>query len=219
MRAVDRRCTRGAVPSPPQSAEGESVADHHILPAGKRRATLRAMGVPVDDEDPVPGGSLTRSPEDRLQTLQTHGIFPSPAAVQELWSHVGRRRYPAAWEGRPLEKIGYAVCWGTPRKALCGGHRCGRSLGEYRPYRALDEYGIVENTLRNRDRFSDAVLASGEWQPLQRPWAWLDGEARGCAANTTAKFWCSGCKEYRARNLYKLGRRLFEDDTATSFLV
>ena len=174
----------------------------------------------VEQHAPVVlGGSLTRSPTGRLQTLQTHGLYPTPVGVQQVWSHVRRRRYPAAWEGQPLASAGYVIEWSEPRKLTCGGPRCRRSLGEYVAYHARDEYGIVENTARTYEMVAGLGEAPGARQARTRPRLSLEGEAHGHAARTRALFWCGNCKRYRRRNLAALGKALFADDGPNAFIV
>ena len=108
---------------------------------------------PTEASPVVLGGSLTRSPEGRLQTLQTHGQYPSPQGVQQVWSAAKRRRYPDAWDGQALARVGYTIEW-EPREISCG--KCVRSLGRYVAYRTRhqaevdEETGVVEDTSRAR---------------------------------------------------------------------
>jgi hypothetical protein len=172
----------------------------------------------------VLGGSLTRSPEGRLQTLQTHGMYPSPQSVQEVWSNTTRRRYPKAWEGQRLEPHGHTIEW-EPRAIACGS--CGHSLGTYAAYRVIyadatirGEQGVVEDTARRYER--QAQLARGQAGsrgPRARPRFWLTGEIGRRAAKTTACFHCPGCQRDYERNLARLGQRLFESRRESAYLL
>jgi hypothetical protein len=186
---------------------------------------LGAVGKSAGDKRRAPlprGGALTRSPEGRLRTLQTHGQAFTPAIAQEVWSAARRRRYPRAWDGRPLEAVGYAVEW-QPGELACGA--CGRSLGRYAAYRTrhpvggvVEEVGLVEDTARRYERQAAlAVGVPGGRGPRPRPRFWLEGKACLRAAKTTACFRCPGCgREYR-RNLARLGEQLFERPGPTAF--
>jgi hypothetical protein len=177
-----------------------------------------------DPEQPlVLGGSLTRSPEGRLQTLQTHGMYPSPQGVQEVWSSATRRRYPKGWEGKPLESVGHVIEW-EPRAIACGA--CGHSLGTYVAYRARrsddrarGEQGVVEDTSRRYEQQANLTRGSGARRPRPHARFWLEGEIGRRAAKTTACFRCSGChREYR-RNLSRLGGQLFQHPSGEIFLL
>jgi hypothetical protein len=190
----------------------------------------RALPIPVDtgndsdrDQSPVMGGSLTRSPEGQLQTLQTHGMYPTPPTMQDVWTNACRKRYPQAWEGEPLAAVGYTIEW-QPRPVACG--NCGRSLGSYVGYRIrrldghLDrEQGIVENTSRRYETGITVARGSGSRHSRTRPRFWLEGEIARRAAKTAACFRCPGCtKEYR-RNLSRLGHQFFEAPEGETFLL
>jgi hypothetical protein len=169
------------------------------------------------------GGSLTRSAEGRLQTLQTHGQYPSPMSVQEVWTNASRRRYRKAWEGQPLGPVGHVIEW-EPREIACGA--CGRSLGGYAGYRVRypdgqlhREQGIVEDTSRRYERSAATPRGAGTRGPRSRPRFWLDGEIGRRAAKTAACFRCPGCKSEYRRNLARLGRQLFEQTNTGAFLL
>lgn len=145
----------------------------------------KTFPIPVDIGDksgrgrsPVMGGSLTRSGDGQLQTLQTHGMYPTPQTVQDVWTNATRKRYLKAWEGEELADVGYKIEW-EPRNVACG--ECGRSLGSYVGYRirypewpprprAWDRGGH-EPSLRNRHH-SRARLGIA---PLQRTASVLAG--------------------------------------------
>jgi hypothetical protein len=172
----------------------------------------------------VLGGSLTRSADGRLQTLQTHGIYPSPQVVQDVWTSASRRRYPKAWEGQPLEQAGYVIEW-EPRKIACG--KCARSLGDYVAYRVRypedrlqGERGIVENTSRRYERQTEIARGQAASRgPKSQPRFRLEGETGRRAAKTAACFHCPACgRDYR-RNLARLGAQLFEHPSGSAFLL
>jgi hypothetical protein len=160
-----------------------------------------------------------------LHTLQTHGIYPSPQTVQQIWSNSSRRRYPKAWEGAPLDPIGYTLEW-QPREIACG--HCGRSLGEYVAYRAAlsgqaglhQECGFVERTTRHYQSYVEtAPRQAGRRGPRLNPRFWLEGEVGRRASKTTACFRCPGCKRQYRRNLARLGDTLFDDKPESTFLL
>jgi hypothetical protein len=174
-------------------------------------------------EDPVLGGSLTRSPEGRLQTLQTHGIYPSPQGVQEVWTSAKRRRYRKVWEGQKLEPVGYVIEW-DPRKIACGA--CGRALGAYAGYRICypdgrvhEEQGIVEDTTRRYERDASSGSGAGSRGPRSQPRFWREGEVGMRAARTTACFRCPGCKKKYRRNLARLGAQFFARSEGEVFVL
>lgn len=172
----------------------------------------------------VLGGSLTRSPQGRLQTLQTHGMHPSPQCVQELWSNTTRRRYPKAWEGQSLGEAGYTIEW-EQREIACGA--CGRSLGRYVAYRTVHpsgeahrERGVVEDISRRYER--QAELARGQAAsrgPRANPRFHIEGEIGRRAAKTTAHFRCPGCGREHTRNLARLGEALFTSRPDAAYLL
>jgi hypothetical protein len=169
------------------------------------------------------GGSLTRSPEGRLRTLQTHGMYPSPQGVQEVWSSTTRRRYPKAWDGQPLAGVGYVIEW-EPHLIACGA--CGRSLGKYVAYRVRhnddhphEEQGLVEDTSRRYEQQADLKRGSGVRGPRSNPRFWLDGESGGRAAKTTACFRCPGCRREYKRNLFRLGGQVFQHLSGATFVL
>ena len=169
------------------------------------------------------GGSLTHSAEGRLQTLQTHGQYPSPISVQEVWTNATRRRYRKAWEGQTLGPYGHVIEW-EPREIACGA--CGRSVGGYAGYRVRYpdgrlhlEQGIVEDTSRRYERSSSTPRGAGTRGPRSQPRFWLEGEIGRRAAKTTACFRCPGCKREYRRNLARLGRQLFAQRDHGVFLL
>jgi hypothetical protein len=183
--------------------------------------------LPTTDADQLPvvvrGGSLTRSPDGRLCTLQAHGIYPSPQTVQDVWASASRQRYPKAWEGQALERVGYIIEW-EKRGIAC---RCGRSLGDYVAYRIVypdrrvhDERGIVEKTSRRYEqqaaRESRQAATRG---PKSQPRFRLEGQIGRHAAKTTAYFHCPGCKREHRRNLARLGTQLYEHPDNSPFVL
>jgi hypothetical protein len=169
------------------------------------------------------GGSLTRSPGGQLQTLQTHGMYPTPPTMQDVWTNASRKRYPQAWEGEELAAVGYTIEW-QPRPVACG--NCGRSLGSYVGYRIrrldgrLDrEQGIVEDTSRRYETGFAVARGSGSRRSRTRPRFWLDGEIARRAAKTAACFRCPGCKNEYRRNLSRLGQQFFEGPEGQIFLL
>jgi hypothetical protein len=170
----------------------------------------------------VLGGSLTRSAEGRLQTLQTHGIYPSPQNVQAVWSSASRRRYPQAWRGEALEQVGHVITW-EQREIACSA--CGHSLGQYVAYRVdypdgrpQGEQGIVEKTAR-RYEAQPPEIRSGARGPRTRPRYQLEGEIGHRAAKATACFRCPGCRREYRRNLARLGGQLYESSNQSAFLL
>jgi len=172
---------------------------------------------PPDPERPlVLGGSVTPGPDGQLQTLQTHGIHPSPSGVQEVWANARRQLYPEAWQGEELAEGGYIIKW-QPREIACG--NCATKLGDYVAYHAQAEYGVVEDTARFYDQVEGRPKEPSHRRPRTRSRFRLESKDLRYASKTTACFHCPGCKgEYR-RNLLKLGRAVFEDDKRTPFLV
>lgn len=178
-----------------------------------------------DDEPPlILGGSLTRSPEGRLWTLQTHGMHPSPQLVQEVWSNSSRRRYPAAWQGQPLAESGFVIEF-EERAVACA---CGRSLGDYVAYRVIDptklalrgERGVIEKTSRRYQGDADSARGqAGSRGPKSRPRYRLERETGGRAAKTSVRFLCPGCGREHCRNLTRLGEQLFEHPKGQTFLL
>jgi hypothetical protein len=156
----------------------------------------------------VLGGSLTRSPEGRLQTLQTHGLHTSPKDAQQVWSELVRRRYPRAWDRQPLSPIGSVIEWSQRIRITCGA--CRRSLGNYRGYHVEDEYGIVEDTPRRYETATLTAQLPGNRAPRAKPRFAIDGEIAHRAAKTTAIFHCPGCHQECQRNLARLGRQLMQ---------
>jgi uncharacterized Zn-finger protein len=171
----------------------------------------------------VMGGSLTHSANGRLQTLQTHGMYPSPMSVQEVWTNATRRRYRKAWEGQPLEQVGHVIEW-EPREVACG--VCGRPLGGYVGYRVrypdgrVDrEQGIVEDTSRRYERNASTPRGAGTRGPKSHPRFWLEREIGKRASKTSACFRCPGCKSVFRRNMTQLGRRFFEHHPGETFVL
>jgi hypothetical protein len=185
--------------------------------------SLERGGESDRDRSPVLGGSLTRSADGQLQTLQTHGMYPTPLTVQDVWTNASRKRYPEAWEGEPLAAVGYTIEW-NPRDIACS--NCGRSLGSYVGYRIrypdghLDrEQGIVEDTSRRYERDISVTHGAGSRGPRQRPRFWLDGEIARRASKTAGLFRCPGCKKEYRRNLSRLGSQFFEGREGETFLL
>lgn len=171
------------------------------------------------------GGSLTRSAEGRLQTLQTHRMHPSPQAVQQVWTNSTRRRYPQLWEGQPLEAVGHTLEW-EPREIACGS--CGQPLGKYVAYRVVyatapelrGERGIVEQTSRHYEPQAETARGqAGSRGPRAKPRFWLEGESGHRAAKTRARFRCPGCHREHRRNLARLGDQLFESKPNAAYLL
>lgn len=174
-------------------------------------------------QSPVLGGSLTVSADGQLQTLQTHGMYPSPLAMQDLWTNASRRRYPEAWAGEELAAVGYTVEW-ERHGVACGA--CGRSLGEYVGYRIryavqsdFGEHGVVEKTSRRYERSVMTPRGAGTRGPKPRPRFDVTGEVGRRAAKATAIFWCRGCKREHHRNLSTLGREFFKRPRGETFLL
>jgi hypothetical protein len=172
----------------------------------------------------VLGGSLTRSPDGVLQTLQTNGIYPSPQTVQHVWSNISRRRYPRRWEGEPLESVGHVIQW-RPREIACG--HCGHSLGRYVAYRVVNlgasssggERGIVEQTSRHYEPQAElARRQAARRGPKSRPRFYLQSQSTRTADKTTACFSCPDCGHKYTRNLARLGERLFTEESDSVFL-
>lgn len=164
----------------------------------------------------VLGGSLHRAPNGRLCTiLTTPAAYPSPDAVQEIWSNATARRYPKAWDG--IEPEGALVIWWSdPIEFLCG--RCERSLGRYLAYHAGREYGVVVPTARRyypRESFAARPEAAGaRLSPSRRRFS-RTGEVGHRASKTVCHFRCAHCSSEQEYNLARLGRRLFERPTRT----
>jgi hypothetical protein len=162
----------------------------------------------------VLGGSLHRAPNGKLCTIQTTSVsYPSPNAVQEIWSNVTTRRYPRAWDG--IEPDGALVIWWSDLiKLSCG--RCGRSFGGYVAYHAGKEYGVVENTTRRyypRENFAARPESTRtRLSPARRRFS-FSGEVGHRASKTLCHFRCSHCSSEQEYNLARLGRWLFERPT------
>jgi hypothetical protein len=152
----------------------------------------------------VLGGSLTAAPEgDVLQTLQTHGQYPSPITMQQVWSNASQRRYPEAWQGQSLPSVGFIVEW--KRCRLTCGH-CGHSLGRYVAYRARDEWGVVEDSPK-RGRSNPSH--SSEFRRFQ-----TDGEIGRRAAKSAAIITCRKCNRVYRRNLAHFSRTIWDAETS-----
>jgi hypothetical protein len=164
----------------------------------------------------VLGGSLTRSADGRLQTLQTHGQYPSPHGVQEVWSNASQRRYPKPWDGEALPDLGYVIEW-RPCEIACG--NCGRSLGRYVAYHARAEWGVVEQTARRYEDNPANAQSPGSRNPRPRQRFRLEGEVGRRATKTTVHFRCPGCRREYQRNLSRLGRTLFDRIDDGSYLL
>jgi hypothetical protein len=225
-------------PNPPQTDGGGTELNAH---ATTRERLLSADVRPSRQrDDPAPtargaretagsmslvlGGSLTHSPGGVLQTLQTHGVHPSPQAVQEVWSNITRRRYRQAWEGAPLEPVGHTLEW-RPRKLACG--RCGNPLGTYVAYRVVHpdptlrgEHGVVEKISRRYERSTGTARGqAGSRGPKSNPRFWLEGEIGRRAAKTTACFRCPACGQEYRHNLARLGETLFTSNPNATFTL
>jgi hypothetical protein len=183
-----------------------------------------SRGEQSDRRNLVMGGSLTSSPEGRLQTLQTHGMYPSPQDVQSVWTSSTRRRYPKSWHGQPLEQVGHVIEW-EPREIACG--KCHRSLGDYVAYRVLypdkqfqGEQGVVEKTSRRYEPQQETARGQAASRgPKSQPRFQLKGEVGRRAAKTTACFRCPGCQSEYPRNLARLGAQLFDHSPTSPFLL
>lgn len=166
----------------------------------------------------VLGGSLHRAPNGRLCTILTTPVsYPSPEAVQGIWSTATTRRYPKAWDGVEPEGA-LVIWWSDPIKLVCG--RCERSLGGYVAYHARREYGLVEDTTRHylpRENVAARPESTRtRLSPARRRFS-LAGEVGHRASKTVCHFRCPRCSlevEYEVEyNLARLGRRLFERPT------
>jgi hypothetical protein len=190
-------------------------------PRGRRQPgelSPRPRPIPQHDDDRpvVLGGSITRAPDGRLQTLQTHGIHPSPKGVQEVWSNARRQLYPEPWHGVKLPDGGYIITW-QPREIACG--KCGTKLGDYVAYHAREEFGIVEATARFYDQVEGRPKEPRHRRPRAHSRFELESKDLRYAAKTTACFHCPGCKREFRRNLSTLGRKLFAADPDRPFLI
>jgi hypothetical protein len=145
--------------------------------------------------------------------------------VQQVWSNITRRQYKQAWEGEPLEPVGYTLEW-QPRDIACG--QCGKSLGKYVAYRAVyadapqlrGERGLVERTSRHyQANAATAQRQAGNRGPKSTPRFWLEGEIAWRAAKTSACFRCPSCGRAYRRNLASLGEGLFTHNQATIFVL
>lgn len=175
------------------------------------------------DPSPVLGGSITRSPEGRLQTLQTHGQYPTPTTVQEVWTFASRKRYPKAWEGERLADVGHVIEW-EPRRIAC---ICGRSLGNYVAYRIrhplgqqleVEEHGVIEKT-PHRYGYTSERMHDGNRNKRSKPRFRIDREIGHRARKTTAYFHCRGCGRTHERNLHRLGQTVFESPPGRTFVL
>ena len=171
----------------------------------------------------VMGGSITRSPEGRLHTLQTHGQYPTPMSVQEVWTYASRKRYRKDWDGQPLDKVGFRIEW-EPRQIAC---HCGHSLGKYVAYRVcrisgqvqrLEEHGVVEDTTHRYGHASER-LRDGSRNSRSKPRFRIDREIGRRARKTTAYFHCRGCGDMHQRNLHRLGQQIFESPVGETFVL
>lgn len=171
----------------------------------------------------VMGGSVTRSPDGRLHTLQTHGQYPTPMSVQEVWSNASRKRYRKNWDGQPLDSVGFRIEW-EPRHIAC---ECGRSLGDYVAYRVcrvsgqeqrLEEHGVVEDT-QHRYGYASERMRDGSRNRRSKPRFRIDREIGRRARKTTAHFHCRGCGHTHERNLHRLGQQVFESRSEQTFVL
>jgi hypothetical protein len=176
----------------------------------------------VSEENKTPrkpvilGGSLTRSPDGNLQALQTHGLYPTPQGVQEVWTFARQRRYPASWQGQPLPDVGYVIQFRpTPITIACD---CGHSLGKYVPYQAQDEQGIVEDTSRRYEPELGGPRKPASRVPRRQPRFKLESSKTQFARKTTAIFTCPSCGKEHKRNLARLGQTLWQSD-GSSFVL
>jgi len=153
----------------------------------------------------VLGGSLTTTPEgDELQTLQTHGQYPSPMTMQQVWSNASQRRYRESWQGQVLPEVGFEVRW-KPCRLTCG--HCGHSLGNYAAYHAREEWGVVEDSPK---RARSNPSRSSEFRRFQ-----LDGEIGRRAAKSAAIITCRKCDRGYRRNLAHLSHTIWDAKTST----
>ncbi len=173
------------------------------------------------------GGSLSQAPDGRLCTLLTSSRqAPTATTMQELWNRVSRQRYPTSWNGVAPGQ-GRVIYWTAPVTVQCG--RCHRRVGTYRGYQAGADYGVVEDTARQY-RSADRGPAGGHADPLVRlprpnPPHRLDGMIAKSPRQTRIYFRCPRCRtgqppeprEYE-RNLHRLGKQLFELETANYVL-
>lgn len=176
-----------------------------------------------DDTPLVMGGSITRSPEGRLHTLQTHGQYPTPMSMQEVWTYASRKRYRKDWDRQPLDNVGFRVEW-EQRKIAC---ECGRSLGDYVSYRVcrmsgqeqrLEEHGVVEDTQR-RYGYASERARDGSRNTRSKPRFRIDREIGRRARKTTAYFYCRGCDRTHERNLHRLGQQVFDSPAGQTFVL
>jgi hypothetical protein len=162
-----------------------------------------------DREPPIVlGGSLTRSPDGRLQTLQTHNVHISPKVAQQIWNQAVRRRYPTAWDRQPLGETGVVITWSDATQITCG--KCRRSLGKYRGYQARDEYGIVEDTAHEYQPGAATTRSPGDRSPRRYPRFAINGEVGKRAGKTTAHFHCPQCRAEYDFNLARLGHEVMK---------
>lgn len=171
----------------------------------------------------VLGGSITRSPEGRLHTLQTHGQYPTPMTVQDVWSAASRRRYRKDWDGQPLDNVGFRIEW-EPRQIACA---CGRSLGDYVAYRVcrmsgqeqpVEEHGVVEDTAHRYGHTSER-MRDGSRNKRPKPRFRIDREIGRRARRTTAYFHCRGCGRTHERNLHRLGQQVFDSAAGQTYVL
>jgi hypothetical protein len=171
----------------------------------------------------VLGGSITRSPEGRWHTLQTHGQYPTPMSVQDVWSSASRRRYRKDWDGKPVGDVGYRIEW-EQRRIACV---CGRSLGDYAAYRVcrasgqeqrLEEHGVVEDTTHRYGHTTER-MRDGSRNERSKPRFWLSGEIGFRARKSAAHFRCRGCGRTHERNLHRLGQQVFESPAGQTFVL
>ncbi|HZQ64548.1 MAG TPA: hypothetical protein VFA66_04910 [Gaiellaceae bacterium] len=171
----------------------------------------------------VMGGSITRSPDGRWHTLQTHSQYPTPMGVQEVWSSASRRRYPENWDGKPVGDVGYTIEW-EQRRIACV---CGHSLGDYAAYRVcrtsgqeqrLEEHGVVEDTAHLYGHTTER-MRDGSRNERSKPRFWLTGEISFRARKSSAHFRCRGCARTHDRNLHRLGQQVFDSPAGHTFVL
>jgi hypothetical protein len=159
----------------------------------------------------VLGGSLARAPDGILVTVLTTSLgYPTPLAIQEIYSNARKRSYPEAWNGAEPPP-GIWIRWRDAAAFLCG--RCGRSLGRYVAYHVRSEYGIVEDTAKRyqpRENFTVRPPGAAERRAPPQPRFRRGGDI-GRAATTTALFRCPKWGYVAPPyNLARLGRTLFD---------
>jgi len=170
----------------------------------------------------VLGGSLHRDPDGRLCTIKTGPPQnPHPRAMQELWSRVSRRRYPASWNGQQPTGT-QVIYWTDPITIACG--RCRQTrIGTCVAYQVGGAFGVVEQTSREylpQSNFPDGPPTGDPHTRRERSRAWykLGGTEVGKASTTTVTFRCRRDHLF-TRNMHRLGRQLHESGVRTITLT